>query len=80
MQASVQEWDSVTKTLSITFMRGEFIEGDTVYGQDNSASYTLTSYNPINAIIKNDTYDNDYINLQGDAVTDFSESNPFGSI
>ena len=51
-----------------------------IYGQDNGAHYTLTSYNPMNVVIKNDTYDNDYINLQGDAVTDFSESNPFGSI
>ena len=79
-QASVQEWDIVTKTLGVTYIRGEFINGQPLYGQDNGAHYTLTSYNPLNIIIKNDTYDNDYINLQGDAVTDFSESNPFGSI
>lgn len=79
-QASVQDWDTLTKTLAITYMRGEFIANNAIYGQDNGASYILTSYNPITAVIKNDTYDNDYINLQGDAVTDFSESNPFGSI
>lgn len=79
-QASVQDWNAPTKTLGITYMRGQFVEGDLVYGQDNGASYILTSFNPINAVIKNDTYDNDYINLQGDSVTDFSESNPFGSI
>ena len=79
-QASVQDWDTLTKTLAITYMRGEFIANNAIYGQDNGASYILTSYNPITAVVKNDTYDNDYINLQGDAVTDFSESNPFGSI
>lgn len=79
-QASVQEWDVLTKTLAITYMRGEFIANTSIYGQDGGASYILSSYDPITAVIKNDTYDNDYINLQGDAVTDFSESNPFGSI
>lgn len=79
-QASVQEWDTITKVLGITYMRGEFITGQSIYGHNGGASYILTSYNPIDVVIKNDTYDNDYINLQGDAVTDFSESNPFGSI
>lgn len=79
-RASVQDWNAPSKILNITYMRGEFISGNTIYGQDNGASYILTSYNPITAVIKNDTYDNDYINLQGDSVTDFSESNPFGSI
>lgn len=79
-QASVQEWDAPTKTLGITYMKGEFIEGDEIYGLDNNASYILTTYNPIESIVKNDTYDNNYINLQGDNVSVFTESNPFGSI
>lgn len=78
--ASVQEWNLPSKTLSITYIKGEFAEGANVIGQTSNSRYILSNYNDLDVVVKNDTYDNDYINVKGDAITDDSESNAFGSI
>ena len=78
--ASVQNWNLPTKTLSVTYIKGEFIDGEDVIGQTSEASYILNNYNMLDVVVKNDTYDNDFINTQGSDVTDTSESNPFGLI
>ena len=79
-QASVQYWNAPTKVLAITYIKGEFIDGQNVIGQTTGAVWTLSNYDLLNVVVKNDTYDNIFINAQGDMVTDFTESNPFGSI
>lgn len=78
--ASVQSWNAPTKGLSVTYIKGEFIDGHTVYGKTNGAHYTLTTYNPLDVVVKNDTYDNNFINTEGSALIDNSESNSFGSL
>lgn len=78
--AMVQNWNAPTTTLSVTYIMGEFLDEVSVIGSVSGANYTLSSYNPNDVVIKNDTYDNNFINVQGDNVTDFSENNPFGSI
>lgn len=78
--ASVQEWNAPTKTLSITYIKGEFAEGANVFGQSSNSRYILGNYNELDVVVKNDTYDNDFINLKGTQLTDNSESNPFGLI
>lgn len=78
--ASVQSWNAPTKILAVTYMKGDFIDTQPVYGQTSGAQYNLVSYDPLNVVVKNDTYDNRFINTQGSDVTDTSESNPFGSL
>jgi hypothetical protein len=78
--ASVQNWDRPSKVLSITYIKGEFAEGANVFGQTSNTRYILSSYNDLDVVVKNDTYDNDFINIKGTALSDNSESNPFGSI
>ena len=78
--ASVQKWDATSKTLSITYIKGEFVDGQHVYGNTSNAIYTLNNYNMLDVVVKNDTYDNDFINIKGTAVTNDSESNPFGTL
>lgn len=78
--ASVQNWNLPTKKLSVTYIKGEFIDGDDIIGETSGATYTLDSYNMLNVIIKNDTYDNDFINAEGSDLTDNSETNAFGSL
>ena len=78
--ASVQYWDAANTTLGITYIKGEFIDTANVYGQTSGANYRLTSYNDLDVVVKNDSYDNDYINIKGDAITDDTESNAFGTL
>lgn len=78
--AQVQRWDAPTKTLYVTYIKGEFVDGSHVYGQTTNANWTLTSYNPLEIEVKNDSYDNNFINIQGSDITDTSETNPFGQI
>ena len=78
--ASVQKWDAPNKKLSITYIKGEFVDGEHVYGNTSNAIYTLNNYNMLDVVVKNDTYDNDFINIKGTAVTNDSESNPFGTL
>lgn len=78
--ASVQNWDAPSKVLGITYIKGEFLDGNTVFGKTSGASYTLTTYNDLDVVVKNDTYDNEFINTEGSALTDDSESNAFGSL
>lgn len=78
--ASVQKWDGPNRKLSITYINGEFTDGQPVYGNTSNAIYTLSNYNMLDVVVKNDSYDNEFINLKGSNLTDSSESNPFGSL
>ena len=78
--ASVQSWDRPTKILGITYIKGEFIDDEPVYGKTSEAEYVLTTYNELDVVVKNDTYDNDFINNKGSQLTDTSESNAFGPL
>ena len=59
---------------------GEFLDNHTIHGVTSNSSWSLVSYDPLNVNLNNDQYDNQYIETQGNSITDFSESNPFGSI
>ena len=54
-----------------------FYPGEIVVGSASSATYSIISYNQM------DLYDkyseNNEIETEADLITDFSESNPFGS-
>jgi hypothetical protein len=78
--ASVQYWNLPNKLLGVTYIKGEFVDGETIYGKDSGANWTLSDYNPLEVVVKNDTYDNDFINVKGRAITDVSEYNPFGTL
>ena len=78
--ASVQSWNAPTKVLAVTYIKGEFVDGNTIYGKTNGAEYELVTYNDLDVVVKNDTYDNDFINTEGSALIDDSESNSFGSL
>ena len=78
--AQVQKWNAPTKVLSVTYIRGEFADGNNIIGQTSGANWTLTSYNELEINVKNDSYDNNFINIQGGGLTDTTETNPFGQI
>ena len=78
--AVVQSWIPSSNTLSVSNIAGEFIDGRVVIGQTSGASYTLTTFDPLNSPANKENYDNSYINTSANSILDLSESNPFGSI
>ena len=78
--AIAQTWNKPNKVLTVTNVAGEFIDSQVIIGQSSNAQFTLTTYDPLGTEPKNDVYDNSYINTQATGITDFSETNPFGSI
>ena len=74
--ARVNRWTSSTLELEISIVSGEFTSGETIYGTESGALYSVM-------IQKQDDFvtpfaDNDNIEIEGNGVIDFSEVNPFG--
>jgi len=78
--AIAQTWNKPNKVLTVTNVAGEFQDSNVIIGQSSNAQYTLTTYDPLGTSPENEVYDNLYINTQAGDITDFSETNPFGSI
>ena len=81
--ATVSSWDGVNRILKVTNIRGEFANtanANTLIGLTSNAHYTLSNYNTLDVEVHNDHYDNLYIETQGNLITDFSETNPFGTL
>ena len=78
--AIVQDWNANANTLSVTNIAGEFTDGQVIVGASSNARFTLSTFDPLKDSTRNETYDNLYIETQGNSILDLSESNPFGSI
>jgi hypothetical protein len=80
--AIVQSWNLPTKVLSVSNIAGEFIanSNNRIIGATSNARYRLTSDDPLQEHLRDDSYDNYAIETQGNSIIDFSEQNPFGSV
>ena len=78
--AVVQNWSNTSNTLSVTNIAGEFVDGQLIIGATSNARHTLVSFDTLRDSTRNETYDNLYIETQGNNITDFTEINPFGKI
>lgn len=75
--ARVKSWNKTTNTLKVGTTNGNFVSADVIVGSSSSARYCV---NYIEEAKFEDKYDdNDQIELEADAILDFSESNPFGN-
>ena len=74
--ARVRSWDAITNDLRVSNLTGKFTPGENIVGNDSGASYKLRILNQ-NADI-NPYMQNSVIESEGDAIFDFTESNPFG--
>ena len=81
-EARVKEWDEDTKILkvsnvSIGSTQLGFFAGENIVGKESGATYSVKVYT------EDDTYDkyteNDEFETLGDAIVDFTETNPFGT-
>lgn len=78
--ALVSGWDASSNTLSVTNISGQFNDGYAVYGASSNAVWTINTFDPLSVNVRDEVYDNKYIQNQGDSIIDFSETNPFGNI
>jgi hypothetical protein len=89
--ARVKSWNAITKVLEVSNINGTFTPGETLIGQTSAAQYSLkTAYTdnlgPTNNLdeaysgndAKDRFADNKQIEIESDAILDFSEENPFG--
>jgi len=74
--ARVKEWDGVNDIMEVSIVDGYFQVGEVLTGQDSGAKYVIGGTNDDDLV---DPYaDNDNIEIEADAIIDFSQSNPFG--
>jgi len=76
--AKVRKWTSSSNQLEVSLIDGAFRIGESIIGLESNAQYSIRSYNLNDQI---DAYaQNDILESEGDSITDFTESNPFGEV
>ena len=74
--ARVNKWTASSKSLEIKIVDGDFTSGETVYGTESGALYSMMSQEDDDLVTP--FADNDNIQTEGDSIIDFTEKNPFG--
>ena len=78
-QGTVVSWNAATRTLRANDTSGTFVAGESIYGDDSNAVWSLTSYDD-QALPTTPFADNVEFETEADSILDFSESNPFGEV
>ena len=78
--AIVQSWDVTSNTLVVTNIAGEFSDNVQIVGAQSNARFTLSTYDPLKDSVRNEAYDNHYIDGQANNIIDTSETNSFGKL
>ena len=74
--ARVKEWNGVTDIMEVGIIDGRFVPGEYLTGSDSGAKYVVSSVNTDDLVTP--FADNDNIEIEADAIIDFSQTNPFG--
>lgn len=76
-QAQLVEWDANEAWIKLKNPTKSFSLGEAIIGDNSGAIISLNSYNDIDST---DTkyYENEFFEVSGDDIIDFTESNPFG--
>ena len=73
----VRVWDASNNVLEVASVSGNFTPGETLTGSSSGAQHVLRKENTQPAM---DSYGDNYnIEVEADAILDFSEQNPFGT-
>ena len=81
VKGEVASWNATDKVLNLINMTGNFSGTSNIIGDDSSASYSITSFDAqVNAADTASEADNAEIEAAADAIIDFTEGNPFGSL
>lgn len=74
--ARVRSWNAITNILEVSQVTGSFAIGESIVGQNSGASHPLRTYD--NEVVNDGYSANSEIEIEADAIIDFSERNPFG--
>ena len=81
VKGEVGSWNSTTKILNLLNMTGNFSATVNIIGDSSSASYSISSFNAQQSAANTAaTSSNVEIEAEADAIIDFTEGNPFGSL
>jgi hypothetical protein len=81
VKGEVAKWNATDKLLNLINMTGNFSGTSNIIGDDSSASYSITSFDAQSSAANTAaTSTNQEIEAAADAIIDFTEGNPFGSL
>jgi len=81
VKGEVGSWNSTTKILNLLNMTGNFSSTVNIIGDSSSASYSISSFDAQQSAANTAaTSSNVEIEAEADAIIDFTEGNPFGSL
>ena len=81
VKGEVGSWNSTTKILNLLNMTGNFSATVNIIGDSSSASYSITSFDAQQSAANTAaTSSNVEIEAEADAIIDFTEGNPFGTL
>ena len=81
VKGEVGSWNSTDKILNLLNMTGNFSGTVNIIGDSSSASYSISSFNAQQSAANTAaTSSNVEIEAEADAIIDFTEGNPFGSL
>jgi hypothetical protein len=81
VKGEVASWHPTDKILNLINMTGNFSGVVNIIGDDSSASYSITSFDAQSSAADTQaSADNAEIEAAADAIIDFTEGNPFGSL
>ena len=81
VKGEVGSWNSTTKILNLLNMTGNFSGTVNIIGDSSSASYSISSFNAQQSAANTAaTSSNVEIEAEADAIIDFTEGNPFGTL
>ena len=82
LREEVAAWDKANSIITVMNINGTFSNTSPlqVIGASSNARFTLSSFDPLKDNVRNETYDNLYLENQANNITNFTEINPFGKI
>ena len=81
VKGEVGSWNSTTKILNLLNMTGNFSGTVNIIGDSSSATYSISSFDAQQSAANTAaTSSNVEIEAEADAIIDFTEGNPFGSL
>ena len=80
VKGEVASWNSTSKILNLINMTGNFSGTSNIIGNDSSASWSVDSFDAQTSAADTGQSSNAAIEAEADAIIDFTEGNPFGSL
>jgi len=77
---TVQSWIPSTHTLSLSNVYGAFTDGGVAIGNSSGASYTVSTYDPLETPAIKEPYDNGLTAAAASVIINTSENNPIGGL